>query len=174
MSDVEKFEQFVRLNAHNLTALALALCRDRQHAEDLVADALVRSYEKWSTLRTGEELRYVRRCIVNGHVSRWRKVGRREVGADRAPTTAIAAPQTFVDIRLDLVAELRLLPVRQQAVLVLRYLQDLPDDEISSILGIRQSAVRSNAHRGLARLRAGRGAPNQGMAVADSSPIGDA
>lgn len=173
MAEVDDFEPFVRLNARDLTALALALCRDRQQAEDLVADALVSTFERWSSIRSGEELRYIRRCIINGHISRWRKVGKREVSADRAPTAAMGPPRLFVDIRLDLIAELRLLTARQRAVLVLRYLHDLPDDEVGSILGIRQSAVRSTAHRGLALLRARRDESHRSIPEADSSLIGE-
>lgn len=38
-------------------------------------------------------------------------------------------------------------------MLVLRYFDDLPDDEIAHILGCRASTVRSQAARALARLR---------------------
>jgi DNA-directed RNA polymerase specialized sigma24 family protein len=39
-------------------------------------------------------------------------------------------------------------------VLVLRFYEDLPDDEIAAVLGCSASTVRSNAARGLAGLRA--------------------
>jgi RNA polymerase sigma factor (sigma-70 family) len=46
------------------------------------------------------------------------------------------------------------LPRQQRAVLVLRFYEDLPDDEIATILGCSPVTVRSNASRGLATLRA--------------------
>ena len=48
---------------------------------------------------------------------------------------------------------LALLPSRQRAVLVLRYLEDLPDTTISVLLGCSVGTVRSHASRGLTALR---------------------
>jgi DNA-directed RNA polymerase specialized sigma24 family protein len=47
---------------------------------------------------------------------------------------------------------LRRLPGRQREVLVLRYYLELPDAEVSRVMGIGESSVRSAAHRGLAAL----------------------
>jgi RNA polymerase sigma factor (sigma-70 family) len=44
------------------------------------------------------------------------------------------------------------LPHRQREALVLRFYLDLPDEEIARVMGIRQSTVRSTAHRGLEAL----------------------
>ena len=46
------------------------------------------------------------------------------------------------------------LPPKQRATLVLRVYEDLPDAEIAELLGTSEAAVRSNASRGLAALRA--------------------
>ena len=45
------------------------------------------------------------------------------------------------------------LPARQRAVLVLRYLEDLPDTSIAALLGCSPGTMRSQASRGLAALR---------------------
>ena len=45
------------------------------------------------------------------------------------------------------------LPRSQRAVLVLRFYEDLPDDEIAALLGCGQSTVRSQAARALAKMR---------------------
>jgi RNA polymerase sigma factor (sigma-70 family) len=52
-----------------------------------------------------------------------------------------------------LLRHLSRLPSRQRAVLVLRYLEDLPDAVIASMLGVREVTVRSHAFHGLAALR---------------------
>jgi RNA polymerase sigma factor (sigma-70 family) len=55
----------------------------------------------------------------------------------------------MVELRDALVA----LPLRQRSAIVLRYLCDLPEEEIASILNCRRSTVRSLVHRGLSELR---------------------
>jgi DNA-directed RNA polymerase specialized sigma24 family protein len=58
-----------------------------------------------------------------------------------------------VDLRLTVAWALGRLPERQRAVLVLRYLFDLPDAEVGEILGVATATVRSQAARAIARLR---------------------
>ena len=50
-------------------------------------------------------------------------------------------------------AATRRLPRRQQAVLVLRYYEDLSEAEIARVLGLPVGTVKTLARRGLARLR---------------------
>ena len=45
------------------------------------------------------------------------------------------------------------LPIRMRSALVLRYYQDLPENEIAELLGCAPGTVRSLIHRGLQRLR---------------------
>jgi RNA polymerase sigma factor (sigma-70 family) len=49
---------------------------------------------------------------------------------------------------------LRYLPERQRAALVLRFFEDLTDEESAAALGCRVGTVRSLISRGLATLRA--------------------
>jgi RNA polymerase sigma factor (sigma-70 family) len=50
-------------------------------------------------------------------------------------------------------AATRRLPLRQRAVLVLCYYEDLSEAEIARVLGIPVGTVKTTARRGLARLR---------------------
>jgi RNA polymerase sigma factor (sigma-70 family) len=62
------------------------------------------------------------------------------------------APLLEIEDRRAVLAALRLLPDRQREALVLRYYLELPDADISRVMGIGESSVRSAAHRGLAGL----------------------
>jgi RNA polymerase sigma factor (sigma-70 family) len=96
----------------------------------------------------------VRRMIINEHLSwrrKWSRVVPRAELADRAAASPdLAGAQAD---RAVLLAEVGRLPLRQRAVLVLRYVEDRPDSEIADLLGCSQATVRSHASRALATLR---------------------
>jgi RNA polymerase sigma factor (sigma-70 family) len=58
-----------------------------------------------------------------------------------------------VEDHLVLQGALQQLGRRQRAVLVLRYFEDLSEQQVADVLGISLGTVKSQAHRGLARLR---------------------
>jgi DNA-binding CsgD family transcriptional regulator len=73
---------------------------------------------------------------------------------DGAGTRASATDQAAsVDTRLALQAALRAIPAGKRAVLVLRYLEDLPEAQVAQILGCSVGTVRSQTHRAIAQLR---------------------
>ena len=54
---------------------------------------------------------------------------------------------------MDVLAALGRLPERQRAAVTLRYLQDLPYKEISTVTGWPEGTAKTLVRRGLARLR---------------------
>jgi RNA polymerase sigma-70 factor (sigma-E family) len=125
---------------------------DPHTAADLVQDALVRTGVRWSRLdRNGDPEAYVRRAIVNGRTSRWRKL-HRETLVDAIPDrVGVIEPSTHDEQLWRLLAGL---PTRQRAVIVLRYYEDLSEDEIARTLGCAPGTVKSQASKALAKLRA--------------------
>lgn len=68
---------------------------------------------------------------------------------------AVAAPEGGdVVLRGALLRALRTLPVRQRAVVALRYFDDYSERDVAQILGCTAGTVKSHAHRALRRLRA--------------------
>ena len=64
---------------------------------------------------------------------------------------------------------LAVLPRQQRAVLVLRYVEDLPEAQVASLLGVSAGTVKTHAHRGLRALRKSLG----GLAPSPVNGAGD-
>jgi RNA polymerase sigma-70 factor (sigma-E family) len=149
-----EFEEFVQRHWSGLLTFAAVVAGDRRAGEDLLQSALTSTYRHWPRVRGQNPLAYVRRAIVNGRISAWR----RHRGVEHPSATPPEVPDvrdaaSAVDLRLTVAWALGRLPERQRAVLVLRYLFDLPDAEVGEILGVATAAVRSQAARAIARLR---------------------
>jgi RNA polymerase sigma-70 factor (sigma-E family) len=151
------FEDFVRARSSSLLRTALLLSgQNRAEAEDLLQLALERAYRYWGRVsRAGEPERYVRAILANASADRWRRAARRAerplLAFDEGP--AVADRTAEVDNRDYLMRALALLPPRQRAVLVLRYFDDLSENETAQMLGCTVGTVKAHAARGLARLR---------------------
>lgn len=160
MSGVEgraqEFATFVRANTPALLQTAYLLTGNKNAAEDLVQDTLLRLWPKWELVaRADVPLAYVRRSLANGFVNSSRRPWRREVAYEVLPEQPDTVdPVREFDDRAELWQRLSQLPARQRTALVLRYFDDLSDEQISEVLGCRDATVRSLISRGLAALRA--------------------
>ena len=151
------FEEFVRARSSSLLRSALLLSgQNRAEAEDLLQIALERAYRHWARIcRTDEPERYIRQILVNASADRWRRRARRPEQSLAAPGASHAVPDSADQIadRDYLLRSLAALPPRQRAVLVLRYFDELSEVETARMLGCSLGTVKSQAARGLARLR---------------------
>ncbi len=147
------FAEFVDEALPALLRFGYVLTGSAQEAEDLVQDALAKSLRRWSRVRADNPVAYTRRVMINTHVTRWRRWGARvrlgEVPEAATDDTGLQRGEDWDVLRRALAR----LPSRQRAVLVLRYLEDLPDAAIAALLGCSPGTVRSYAARGLAALR---------------------
>ena len=151
------FEEYVAARGPALVRLARGLLRDPHHAEDVVQDVLAKALVKWRRIESVDDPHaYLRRMVVNATTSFWRRAVRREYPHEheRLPDRRTADAADSVVGRDQMLALLRRLPARQRAALVLRHYEGLPDAEIADLLGTSPVTVRTNAHRGLAALRA--------------------
>jgi RNA polymerase sigma-70 factor (sigma-E family) len=135
-----------------LLGTAYALTGDRGLAEDLLQTALLKTYRHWSQVRRSDRPEsYVRRVMANQRISWWR---RRRVAESGTAVPDRAGPVPYpVEERDELWRALHELPPRMRAVLVLRYFEDRSEAEIAGLLGCSAGTVKSQAARGLDRLR---------------------
>ena len=149
------FAGFVREHTPALLRTAYLLTGNAQSAEELVQDTLVRLYPKWDRVEGADvPLAYVRRSVANGYINQQRRASRREFAYDDVPERIdpYDAVNQLAD-RDQIWAGLRHLPQRQRAALVLRFFEDLTDEESAAALGCRVGTVGSLISRGLATLR---------------------
>jgi RNA polymerase sigma-70 factor (sigma-E family) len=148
-----KFEEFATGALPALLRFGHVLTGSPDEAEDLVQEALAKSLRRWRHVSADDPVAYVRRVMVNTHLTRWRRWGARvqvgEVPEIAADDAGLVRSQEWDALRRALAQ----LPSRQRAVLVLRYLEDLPDLAIAALVGCQPATVRSLASRGLAALR---------------------
>lgn len=147
----EGFRQFVELRYGELLRTAFLLTGTAYAAEDLVQTALLNAWRHWDHI--DEPMSYVRRTMVNQRNNIWRRIASRELITGMLPEQSTPDPAAGFAERAELLAALGKLPRRMRAVLVLRYWEDLSEVDTAAVLGCSVGTVKSQASRGLARLR---------------------
>jgi RNA polymerase sigma-70 factor (sigma-E family) len=144
-----EFEDFVRARGSALLRYGYVLTGNADDAADLVQEALLKLSDGWRRVRNKDNPEsYVRTIMARQHISWWRR-RRREHLTDDVPEGSYTDSHSFGELW----KELATLPRKQRAVLVLRYYEDLSDQDIAEILGISRGTVRSQAFRALNTLR---------------------
>ncbi|MFF8512794.1 SigE family RNA polymerase sigma factor [Streptomyces sp. NPDC015492] len=155
-ADDDEFQTFMSSRWPSLVRTAYLLTGSHHDAEDLAQSALARAYAKWDKVRRSDDMAaYVRKIMIHVHADRFRKLTVREWFTPRLPDVAVADGTDQVEYRSALIEALVALPQRQRSVVVLRYFEDMPPAQIAAVLGVRESTVRSQITRALARLRDG-------------------
>jgi RNA polymerase sigma-70 factor (sigma-E family) len=148
------FETYVTQSRRRLLRYAVVLTNDPELAEDVLQEVLLRAGQQWPKIgRLDEPHAYVRRMLTNEVVSWRRKWGRVEARPDPDLDRLMHDPTGVVDRRETILRELARLPARQHAAVVLRYFEDLTDEQIGEVLGCRTTTVRIYIHRAMKTLR---------------------
>jgi RNA polymerase sigma factor (sigma-70 family) len=126
--------------------LAFLLTADAGHAEDIAQEAFLRLQRRLPRLKNPRA--YLRVTLIN-LCRRHRGRAAQKVITAAAVTESDQIPTSSLEI-LDVIDRL---PLRQRAVIVLRYFDDLSEKEIATVLRCRPGTVKSLAARALQRLR---------------------
>jgi RNA polymerase sigma-70 factor (sigma-E family) len=154
---VTGFQDLVASRWASLFRTAHLVIGDHQLAQDLVQEALAKTYVAWPRLRdVGSAEAYARRVIVTTAISWRRRRSFQERPAAALPEAVGPAAADLADsvaVHADLWVELHLLPPRQRTAVVLRYCEDLSEAQTAELMGCSTGSVKRHAFLGLAKLR---------------------
>jgi RNA polymerase sigma-70 factor (sigma-E family) len=154
---MDDFDEFAAGSLEQLLKTAYLIAWDAGDAEDLVQECLFKVARRWPRVRGMAQRRaYARRILVNLALDDARGRARRRSELDGAVAVSDEPARDLLvglETRVELLDALALLTTRQRTVLVLRYFNDLTEAQTAEVLGCSPGTVKSNASRGLARLR---------------------
>jgi RNA polymerase sigma-70 factor (sigma-E family) len=138
-----------------LVRTAYAVSGDLGVAEDAVQTAFAKAYRSWRRISRMEAPEaYLRRMAVNEVLNDRRLARRRhEVTSAEPPERVESGGHEEALAHAEMWRALSVLPPRQRAVLVLRYYEDLSEQQIAETLGCRPGTVKSQASAAIAALR---------------------
>jgi len=151
--DREAFKMIIRVHSRTLFAIAYGLLQNREEAEDVVQDSLVKAWKTRWRVRDPEKFP-VWLATIARHKAHdvFRK--RRTVPLSEQLTEPIEpgpANTSGLDQRLH--SALAALPELHRAALTLRYFEELDYRTIENILGLTNGALRGILGRALALMR---------------------
>ncbi|MHB8504715.1 MAG: sigma-70 family RNA polymerase sigma factor [Acidimicrobiales bacterium] len=120
--------------------------------EDQVQEAFARAYVRWSRVGAMERpAAWVYVIAACGLRRRLQRRGRQQAEGEREERVVVMEEQLVERVRV--AGLLGVLPQRQRATVVLRYLVGLRVEEVAEALGCSPGTVKAAAHAGLRRLR---------------------
>lgn len=115
-------------------------------------------YVSWGRIRRGVNLEaYSRRVLINAVLDQRKRRSQSEIVLADLPESPDRPSGGATDLHVTLMSVLATLPVRDQAIVVLRHWEDHSVETVAEILGVSASVVKMRNARALSRLRAALG-----------------
>jgi RNA polymerase sigma-70 factor (sigma-E family) len=150
-----EFHAFFSAEGESLRRIGVWLTGDAEKGADLAQEALARTYRHWGRIRSEDPGPYARRTLVNLVRSAHRRsvIERRYQESQVKERAIVESSSGRVDEFLRVSRALKTLPPIRRAAIVLRFYEDMSEAEIARILDRPVGTVKSDIHRGLAKLR---------------------
>ena len=150
------FTAYVQARQGSLIRFACFVSGDPDLSKDLVQTALLKAYLHWDRIsHLDAPDAYIRKIIVNEHMSWWRPAWRRREVIS-SPLVAFSNPTALENHPHDaeLWAQIVALSPMQRAIVVLRFYEDLTETQTADCLGCSIGTVKTHSSRAMERLRA--------------------
>lgn len=152
--DREAFEMIIRSSSRNLFAIAYGILQNREEAEDVVQDTLVKAWKSRWRVRDPEKFPAWISTIAR---HRARDLARRRrpepLPHDFESTEAIEAKEENADLNTEVQSALSQLPELHRMAVTLRYFEDLDYATIEQTLSLSNGALRGILGRALGLMR---------------------
>ena len=150
----EEFAAFAAAATPRLRRTAYLMCRDWHLAQDLAQLTLAKMYAAWPRIwRTANLEAYSRRVLMNAVFDQAKRRSHSEVVLAELPDRPGRPVVDTPELHVALMRALATLPVRDQAIVVLRHWEDHSVDTVAEILDVSASVVKMRSMRALGRLR---------------------
>ncbi|GAA3158693.1 SigE family RNA polymerase sigma factor [Planomonospora alba] len=156
----DEFREYVVSRGAALLRAARQVTGDPNDAEDLLQTALAKTYLAWERIEDRAALDgYVRRAMVNINISWWRRRRLEEYPSGELPEPVAQHAHRHLPEQVE--RALDGLPARMRAAIVLRYYEDMTEQEVANALGVSVGTVKSTVSRGMAKLRGALAVPDR-------------
>lgn len=151
---VEDFDRLYEATYDRLFATLIVLLRDRAAAEDCVQEAFLNAFKAWPRWEPDAPVEvWLHRIAINVALSHRRRERLREVGETIRRIGVPPDPDPTESPAPELVRELRALPPKNAAALILRHLHGYSNREIAQALGVPERTIASRLGAARARLQ---------------------
>jgi RNA polymerase sigma-70 factor, ECF subfamily len=155
--DAEAFGRLYQLFVDRIFRYVFYQVKDKMTAEDVTEEVFVKCWKSISHCRGREQTfsAWLYRIAHNQVVDVMQK-HRREVSLDKVYISDGSDPENEAERNIELQKVLEAvkdLPEPQQQLIILKFLDDLDNEEIGRIMGKRQGAIRALQMRALINLR---------------------
>jgi RNA polymerase sigma factor (sigma-70 family) len=146
----EDFEAFFDATWTRAVRMVSRMGLNTQDAEDVALDAMAVVYDRWARVRALPYREgWMFKVAANRALRQLKKGNRKAASVPRR----VNPPDEEIATRMSVRGGIAGLPRRQREVIALRYLADMPEDQVAEVLGLDPGTVKQHASRGRAALR---------------------
>ena len=148
----QQLNAYIVSHQEDFYRLAFSYVKNRDAALDVVQESIVRALSKSDSLRQPEYLKtWFYRILLHESMNHYRR-NKRLVPLEDSVADG-PAPAGDPAERLDLYAAIDRLDPKEQAIIRLRFFEDMKLEEIARITGVNLNTVKSRLYKSLRKLR---------------------